>query len=247
MLFELSARAKDLQGQLQAFMAAHVYPSEARFYRELAEPGDRWRVLPVIEELKAKAKAAGLWNLFLPESSRGAGLTNLEYAPLCEIMGRVPFAAEVFNCSAPDTGNMEVLERYGTEEHKQKWLAPLLAGEIRSAFCMTEPDVASSDATNIQTRIRREGNEWVIDGKKHFITNAAHPLTKLLIVMGLTSPDRAEAHRRQSMVLVPKETPSSLPRPWAVWWVWRWARTTLPGPPISLARDSGPSVTLGMS
>jgi acyl-CoA dehydrogenase len=187
-------------------MDAHVHPNEERFSLELRAPGDRWRVLPLIEELKAKARAEGLWNLFLPESERGAGLTNLEYAPLCEIMGRVPFAPEVFNCSAPDTGNMETIERYGTAEHKEQWLKPLLAGEIRSAFCMTEPDVASSDATNIQSSIRRDGDSYVINGRKWWSSGAGDPRCKLLIFMGKTDVD-APKHRQQSMVLVPRDTP----------------------------------------
>jgi acyl-CoA dehydrogenase len=203
--FEVSLRGKELEERLRAFMDAHVYPNEKRFYAELAEDGDRWRPLPVIEELKEKAKAAGLWNLFLPESEHGAGLTNLEYAPLCEIMGRVPFAAEVFNCSAPDTGNMEVLVRYGTPEQKARWLTPLLEGEIRSAFCMTEPDVASSDATNIQASIRREGNEYVINGRKWWSSGAGDPRCKILIFMGKTDPS-APKHRQQSMILVPRDT-----------------------------------------
>jgi alkylation response protein AidB-like acyl-CoA dehydrogenase len=205
MTFEPSEKTKTLQARLKAFMDGHVYPSERRFYEELKAPGDRWRVLPVIEELKAKARADGLWNLFLPESQRGAGLTNLEYAPLCEIMGRVPFAPEVFNCSAPDTGNMETIERYGTEEQKEQWLKPLLAGEIRSAFCMTEPDVASSDATNIQSSIRREGDEYVINGRKWWSSGAGDPRCKILIFMGKTDP-AAPKHRQQSMILVPRDT-----------------------------------------
>jgi acyl-CoA dehydrogenase len=187
-------------------MDAYVYPNEARFASELKAPGDRWRVLPLIEELKAKARGEGLWNLFLPESERGAGLTNLEYAPLCEIMGRVPFAPEVFNCSAPDTGNMETIERYGTEEQKEQWLEPLLAGEIRSAFCMTEPDVASSDATNIQSSIRRDGDAYVINGRKWWSSGAGDPRCKLLIFMGKTDVN-APKHRQQSMILVPRDTP----------------------------------------
>jgi acyl-CoA dehydrogenase len=206
MQFEPSAKAKDFQTRLQAFMDAEVYPAERRFHDELAEKGDRWRVLPVLEELKARARSAGLWNLFLPESERGAGLTNLEYAPLCEIMGRVSFAPEVFNCSAPDTGNMEVLERYGTTEHKEQWLKPLLAGEIRSAFCMTEPDVASSDATNIQSSIRRDGDHYVINGRKWWSSGAGDPRCKILIFMGKTDPS-APKHRQQSMILVPRDTP----------------------------------------
>ena len=204
MSFEPSEKTKQLQARLKAFMDAHVYPNERRFHDELTAPGDRWRVLPLMEELKAKARSQSLWNLFLPESERGAGLTNLEYAPLCEIMGRVPFAPEVFNCSAPDTGNMETLERYATEEQKEKWLKPLLEGQIRSAFCMTEPDVASSDATNIQASIRREGDEYVINGRKWWSSGAGDPRCKLLIFMGKTDPS-APKHRQQSMILVPRD------------------------------------------
>jgi alkylation response protein AidB-like acyl-CoA dehydrogenase len=205
MTFESSEKAKQLQARLKAFMDAHVYPSERRFYAELSQSTDRWRVSPLIEELKAKARAEGLWNLFLPESERGAGLTNLEYAPLCEIMGHVPFAPEVFNCSAPDTGNMETIERYGSAEQKEQWLKPLLAGEIRSAFCMTEPDVASSDATNIQSSIRREGEEYVINGRKWWSSGAGDPRCKILIFMGKTDAS-APKHRQQSMILVPRDT-----------------------------------------
>jgi acyl-CoA dehydrogenase len=204
MEFEFSEKARSFQARLNEFMSAYVYPAEARAHHELAARGDRWQPLEVIEELKQKAKAQGLWNLFLPESERGAGLTNLEYAPLCEIMGRVHFAAEVFNCSAPDTGNMEVLERYGTEEHKEKWLAPLLAGEIRSAFCMTEPDVASSDATNIQSSILRDGDSYVINGRKWWSSGAGDPRCKIFIFMGKTDPS-APSHRQQSMILVPRD------------------------------------------
>jgi acyl-CoA dehydrogenase len=206
MSFEPSEKTKQLQARLKAFMDAHVYPNEKRFSSELTATTDRWRVLPLIEELKIKARAEGLWNLFLPESERGAGLTNLEYAPLCEIMGRVPFAPEVFNCSAPDTGNMETLERYATPEQKERWLKPLLAGEIRSAFCMTEPDVASSDATNIQSSIRRDGNDYVINGRKWWSSGAGDPRCKLFIFMGKTDLT-APKHRQQSMILVPRDTP----------------------------------------
>jgi alkylation response protein AidB-like acyl-CoA dehydrogenase len=205
-LFEPSEKTKTLQARLKAFMDAHVYPNEKRFSSELKETTDRWRVLPLVEELKVKARAEGLWNLFLPESERGAGLTNLEYAPLCEIMGRVPFASEVFNCSAPDTGNMETIERYGTPEQKEQWLKPLLAGEIRSAFCMTEPDVASSDATNIQSSIRRDGNDYVLNGRKWWSSGAGDPRCKLFIFMGKTDPS-APKHRQQSMILVPRDAP----------------------------------------
>jgi acyl-CoA dehydrogenase len=183
-----------------------VYPAERIYVEQLRESPTRWVVPPVMEEMKAKAKEAGLWNLFLPESDKGAGLKNLEYAPLCEIMGRSPIAPEVFNCSAPDTGNMEVLERYGTEEQKEKWLIPLLNGEIRSCFSMTEPDVASSDATNIQTTIRRDGDEYVINGRKWWSSGAGDPRCKVAIVMGKSNPD-APKHQQHSMIIVPLDTP----------------------------------------
>ena len=187
-------------------MAAHVYPNEATFHRQVAE-GDRWQPTPIVEELKAKARAAGLWNLFLPASEYGAGLTNLEYAPLCEIMGRsIPIGPEVFNCSAPDTGNMEVLVRYGTPEQRRRWLEPLLAGEIRSCFAMTEPGVASADATNIRSAIVRDGDHYVINGHKWWISGAGDPRCKVAIFMGQTSP-AAAAHQQQSMILVPMDTP----------------------------------------
>ena len=201
---EPSARAEELCARLAAFMDEHVYPNENTFHKQLAA-GDRWRIPPVMEELKAKARAAGLWNLFLPESEHGAGLTNLEYAPLCEIMGRSPIAPEVFNCSAPDTGNMEVLARYGTPEQKKQWLEPLLAGTIRSCFAMTEPDVASSDATNIRAVIERRGDEYVINGRKWWTSGAGDPRCKICIFMGQTDPSAAP-HRRQSMILVPMDT-----------------------------------------
>ncbi|HEX7007100.1 MAG TPA: acyl-CoA dehydrogenase family protein [Alphaproteobacteria bacterium] len=181
-----------------------VYPNEATFKKQHAALSDRWQTPPIMEEMKAKAREAGLWNLFLPDSARGAGLSNRDYAPLCEIMGRSPIAPEVFNCSAPDTGNMEVLERYGTEEQKRAWLEPLLEGRIRSAFAMTEPAVASSDATNIETRIERSGGDYVINGHKWWISGAGDPRCKILIVMGKTDP-AAPRHRQQSMVLVPKD------------------------------------------
>jgi acyl-CoA dehydrogenase len=168
---------------------------------------DKWQPVPIHDDQKAKARAAGLWNLFLPESRHGAGLTNLEYAPLCEIMGRVHWAAEVFNCSAPDTGNMETLERYGSQAQKQRWLVPLLEGEIRSCFSMTEPDVASSDATNIRTSIQRDGDSYIINGRKWYSSGVGDPRCKLLIVMGKTDPDGADRHKQQSMILVPIETP----------------------------------------
>jgi acyl-CoA dehydrogenase len=204
--FEHSAKVKDLQARLSAFMDAHVYPNEKRFRDEIAE-GDRWHPTPVIETLKEKARQAGLWNLFLPESEYGAGLSNREYAPLCEIMGRSsPFAPEIFNCSAPDTGNMEVLVRYGTPEQKRQWLEPLLAGHMRSCFAMTEPDVASSDATNIRSTITRDGDEYVITGRKWWISGAGDPRCRIAIFMGRSNPD-APKHRQQSMILVPMDTP----------------------------------------
>jgi acyl-CoA dehydrogenase len=187
-------------------MTAHVYPNEQRFHDEVGT-GDRWEPTKLIEELKVKAKAEGLWNLFLPESKLGAGLTNLEYAPLCEIMGRVHWAPEVFNCSAPDTGNMEVLARYGTPEQQERWLKPLLNGEIRSCIAMTEPEVASSDATNIQSRIVREGNEYVINGHKWWTTGAPDPRCKIAVFMGKTDPDNVDRHVQQSMILVPMDAP----------------------------------------
>ncbi|MAZ02982.1 MAG: acyl-CoA dehydrogenase [Sneathiella sp.] len=205
MNFEYSDKVKELQGRLQAFMDENVYPNEQVFYDQVDE-GDRWQPTAIVEELKEKAKAAGLWNLFLPESDRGAGLTNLEYAPLCEIMGRVSFAPEVFNCSAPDTGNMEVFERYASEELKERWLKPLLEGEIRSAFAMTEPAVASSDATNIESEINRDGDEYVINGTKWWTSGAYDPRCKVLIFMGKT--DKTESlYKQQSMIIVPMDTP----------------------------------------
>jgi acyl-CoA dehydrogenase len=206
MHFENSARSQDLQTRVAAFMDEHVYPNESTFHRQIAE-GDRWQPTAIIEELKPKARAAGLWNLFLPESEYGAGLTNVEYAPLCEIMGRVPgIGPEVFNCSAPDTGNMEVLVRYGTEAQRKQWLDRLLAGEIRSCFAMTEPDVASSDATNIKSSIVRDGDSYVINGRKWWISGAGDPRCRIAIFMGKTNPN-AEKHKQQSMILVPMDTP----------------------------------------
>jgi len=200
--FDHSPKVKDLQERLNAFMDRFIYPAEAVYAQQMQDFGtNRWQVVPVLEDLKAKAKDAGLWNMFLPESHRGAGLSNLEYAPLCEIMGRVGFASEAFNCSAPDTGNMEVLERYGTEEHKQKWLKPLLNGEIRSAFAMTEPAVASSDATNVECDIRRDGDDYVINGRKWWTSGAMDPRCKIFILMGKTNRD-AHKYGQQSMILV---------------------------------------------
>jgi acyl-CoA dehydrogenase len=207
--FGYTPRTQELQAAVKAFMAEHVYPNEARYWAELeanTQAGKRWTPLPVIEELKPKARAARLWNLFLPESELGAGLLNQEYAPLAEIMGRVPWASEVFNCSAPDTGNMEVLVRYGSAEHKERWLKPLLAGEIRSGFAMTEPAVASADATNIEARIERQGDEYVINGRKWWTSGGGDPRCKVLIFMGKTDPE-APRHSQQSMILVSMDAP----------------------------------------
>jgi acyl-CoA dehydrogenase len=211
MEFDYSDRCKTLQAKLIAFMDEHIYPNERAYKQEIdrngVEKGNRWLATSIIEELKPKAQALGLWNLFLPKSSRAPeGLSNLDYAPLCEIMGRVGWAPEVFNCSAPDTGNMETIERYGSEEHKRQWLEPLLRGEIRSAFAMTEPAVASSDATNIATRIARDGDDYVINGRKWWISGAGDPRCKIFILMGKTDPD-APRHAQQSMILVPVDTP----------------------------------------
>jgi acyl-CoA dehydrogenase len=205
MFFEISDRAKDLQERLGRFMDTFIYPNEAEYHRQLNE-GDRWKVIPLVEELKEKAKAENLWNLFLPESDLGAGLTNLEYAPLCEIMGRVPWAPEIFNCAAPDTGNMETLERYGSEAQKTQWLKPLLEGKIRSAFCMTEPRVASSDARNIEASIVRDGDDYVLNGLKWWSSGAGDPRCELYIFMGKTDP-AGHPYRQQSMILVPRDTP----------------------------------------
>ncbi|MGA8034633.1 MAG: acyl-CoA dehydrogenase family protein [Candidatus Acidiferrales bacterium] len=204
MTFEPSAKTKILQQKLAAFMDEHIDPNESRWHDEIER--DRWKPTCVIEELKPKARAAGLWNLFLPNDEHGAGLTNLEYAPLCEIMGRSHMAPEVFNCSAPDTGNMEVLARYGTLDQKEKWLKPLLAGEIRSCFAMTEPDVASSDATNISSSIQHVGDSYVINGRKWWSSGAGDPRCKVAIFMGKTDPS-APTHKQQSMILVPMDTP----------------------------------------
>ncbi len=208
--FSYSPKVEAMRGTLTAFFDEHIYPNERRYHEEIMQnraAGNAWIPTGVIEELKPKARALGLWNLFLPRSPRAPeGLSNLEYAPLCEIMGRVQWAPEVFNCSAPDTGNMETIERYGSEAHKDQWLEPLLAGKIRSAFLMTEPAVASSDATNIQCSIRRDGDEYVINGRKWFASGAGDPRCALYIVMGKTDPDAAK-HEQQSMVLVPSDTP----------------------------------------
>jgi acyl-CoA dehydrogenase len=205
MHFAYSEKVLQLQEKLNAFMDQHIYPNEQLYHQQIRE-GDRWQPVPIIEELKPKARDAGLWNLFLPDAEWGVGLTNLEYAPLCEIMGRVTMAPEVFNCSAPDTGNMEVLARYGTSEQKRQWLEPLLAGRIRSCFCMTEPAVASSDATNISARITRDGDDYVLNGHKWWSSGAGDPRCKIAIFMGKTDPD-APRHLRQSMILVPLDTP----------------------------------------
>ncbi len=205
MHFAHSPRVQELQQQLTAFMDEYIYPNERLYHRQIAE-GDRWQPVPIIEELKPKARAAGLWNLFLPGQEWGAGLTNLEYAPLCEIMGRVPMAPEVFNCSAPDTGNMEVLARYGTAEQQRQWLAPLLEGRMRSCYFMTEPEVASSDATNIRSSILRDGDEYVLNGRKWWSSGAGDPRCKIGIFMGKTDP-QAQRHKQQSMILVPTDAP----------------------------------------
>jgi acyl-CoA dehydrogenase len=202
--FKFSDKVKNLQGRLQAFLDEHIYPNERRFYDEIEQ--NRWSPTRIVEELKPKARAAGLWNLFLPDSEQGAGLTNLEYAPLCEMMGRSVMAPEVFNCSAPDTGNMEVLARYGTPEQKERWLKPLLAGEIRSCFAMTEPAVASSDATNITASIVRDGGHYLINGRKWWTSGAGDPRCKIAIFMGKTDPS-APPHKQQSMILVPMDAP----------------------------------------
>jgi acyl-CoA dehydrogenase len=206
MMLELSPTVRQYKERLERFMAEHIYPNERRYYLESETLGP-WKVQPVVEELKAVARSEGLWNLFLPDSEYGAGLTNLEYAPLCEIMGRSHLAPEVFNCSAPDTGNMETLVRYGTAEQKKQWLEPLLAGEIRSAFAMTEPEVASSDATNVTSSIVRDGDDYVINGRKWYTTNATDPRCKIMIFMGKSDPDNPDRHRQQSMILVPSGNP----------------------------------------
>ena len=204
--FEYSARVADLREQVADFMREHVYPAEAAYRAAVDEGESRWSIPPIMEELKDQARQAGLWKLFLPESEFRAGLSNLEYAPLAEQMGRSLIGSEVFNCSAPDTGNMEVLVRYGSDSHKNQWLEPLLRGEIRSAFAMTEPDVASSDATNIRATIARDGDNYVINGRKWWTSGAMDPRCKMLSFMGKTNPE-ADRHSQQSMILVPMETP----------------------------------------
>lgn len=211
--FALSAGGEALRERLLRFMADNIYPNESVFRTQHEALPNRWQSPPIMEELKAKAREAGLWNLFLPDSTYGAGLSNLEYAPLCEIMGRSPIAPEAFNCAAPDTGNMEVLVRYGSAAQKERWLKPLLAGEIRSAFCMTEPRVASSDATNIEARIERDGDSYVVNGRKWWSSGAGDERCRIFIFMGKTDPE-AERHRQQSMILVPKDVPGvTLVRP----------------------------------
>ena len=205
--FDFSPKVQDLQKQVSQFMEDYVYPNEKTFEDQLNSGPDRWQIPPIIEELKEKSKAAGLWNLFLPESEYGYGLTNLEYAPLSEIMGRVHWGSEVFNCSAPDTGNMEVLSRYGTPEQQKAWLEPLLEGRIRSCFAMTEPAVASSDATNIESRIVRDGDEYVINGRKWWSSGMGDPRCKILIFMGKTDPDNPNRYLQQSQILIPRDTP----------------------------------------
>ncbi len=215
--FSYSQKVEDLRARLGAFMDEVVYPNERTFYDQHAAGEDHWAVPPIMEEMKDKARAADLWNLFMPGEEHGAGLTNLEYAPLCEIMGRSPIGPEVFNCSAPDTGNMEVLARYGSEDQKARWLTPLLEGRIRSAFAMTEPAVASSDATNIESRIERDGGDYVINGRKWWITGAGDRRCEIFIFMGKTDPN-AERHKQQSQILVPRDTPGvTMVRPLSVY------------------------------
>jgi acyl-CoA dehydrogenase len=215
MHFDYSAKTQSYREKLGRFMDEHIFPNEETYLKQNYS-GERWKVIPILEELKAKAREAGLWNLFLPEDSRGAGLTNLEYAPLAEMMGRVMWSSEVFNCSAPDTGNMEVLVRYGSPEQQERWLKPLLAGEIRSAFAMTEPAVASSDATNIECSIKRDGDHYIVNGRKWWTSGAGDPRCKIMIVMGKTDPT-AEKHKQQSQILVPSDTPGvSFVRPLTV-------------------------------
>ena len=215
--FDFSRKVAELSSRIAGFMKSHVYPNESAYYEYLDQAESRWVIPPIMQELKEKARAAGLWNLFLPESEHGAGLTNLEYAPLAELMGRSPIASEVFNCSAPDSGNMEVLARYGDDAQKKAWLVPLLRGEIRSAFAMTEPDVASSDATNIRATIVRDGDEYLINGRKWWTSGAMDPRCRILIFMGKTDPE-ADRHSQQSMILIPMDTPGvQLVRPLTVY------------------------------
>ncbi len=215
-LFPQSDKARELGGRIGNFLRDRIEPSEAEYFTHIGRPGQRWTIPPVIERLKSQARADGLWNLFLPDQTLGQGLSNLDYAPLAEIMGRSPLAPEVFNCNAPDSGNMEVLLHYGSEEQKSRWLTPLLAGEIRSAFAMTEPEVASSDATNIAARIERDGDQYIVDGRKWWTTGAMDPRCAVFIVMGVTNPD-AEPHRRHAMILVPRDAPGvTIARPLTV-------------------------------
>ncbi len=207
MEFSFTDKINDYRKRVTTFMEQHVYPNEKTYHAQIAASGNLHHHAEIVDELKEQAKAQGLWNLFLPNSDYGAGLNNSEYAPLAEIMGRVTWAPEVFNCSAPDTGNMEILAQFGTSDQKNQWLEPLLNGEIRSCFAMTEPDVASSDATNVQTSIKRDGDEYIINGRKWFISGAARARCTISIVMGKTDPDNADRHRQQSMVLVPLNTP----------------------------------------
>ena len=204
-MFEFSKKSKDLQEELKVFMGENVYPNEENITSEI-HSGNIWEPSNIIEDLKNKAKKKGLWNLFLPDSDKGAGLSNLDYAPLCEIMGRSPYAPEVFNCNAPDTGNMEVFERYASEELKEKWLTPLLNGEIRSAFAMTEPEVASSDATNIEASIVKDGNEYIVNGRKWWTSGAMDPRCKVLVFMGKTDPSNSDKHKQQSQIIIPMES-----------------------------------------
>lgn len=210
-MFSFSETSLAFQAQLQAFMETHIYPNEARYAQQLRESPSRFAALPLMDELKARAREQGLWNLFVPPSQAQycdhGGLSNLDYAPLAEIMGRVLWCPEVFNCNAPDTGNMEVLMKYGDDAQRERWLTPLLEGEIRSSYAMTEPQVASSDATNIELRIERDGDEWVLNGRKWFITNAMYERTRLFIVMGKSDPENPNRHQQQSQVLVAKDTP----------------------------------------
>ena len=207
MNFDYSEKVLDLIGKLNSFMDENIYPNEAAYAKHFKTTEDKWKSAPIMSELKSKARDAGLWNLFLPDSKNGAGLNNLEYAPLAEIMGRAPWSSEAFNCSAPDTGNMEVLDRYGTDEQKAEWLTPLLNGEIRSVFCMTEPAVASSDATNIESPIIRDGDHYVINGRKWWSSGAMNEDCKLIIFMGKTDPDNPSRHKQQSMILIPMDSP----------------------------------------
>ena len=252
--FNFSPRVEALRERLLAFMDEVVYPHEPTYAEQHAARQNRWETPPIMDEMKRQARAAGLWNLFLPENDEGGGLTNLEYAPLCEIMGRSPIAPEVFNCAPPDTGNMEVLVRYGTAEQQRRWLEPLLDGAIRSAYAMTEPDVASSDATNIRARIERDGDDYVINGRKWWITGAGNSRCEVFILMGKTDPD-AERHRQQSMILVPRGTPGvTLIRPLTVFgyddapvghWEIRFENVRVPRENILLGEGRGFEIAQG--